>query len=100
MKDFKIYSSPELGERDIVECFKLYISLILSSGQFYRRPMKESSAGLPKFSTQAIGKNTLSNLVQKFCNEAGFEGFFTRHSGKVTCATQLFGEDVDEQLIW
>jgi len=31
--------------------------------------------------------------------QAGFNGRFTIHSGKVTCATQLFEENVDEQLI-
>ena len=31
--------------------------------------------------------------------QAGFKGHFTNYSGKVTCATQLFEENVDEQLI-
>ena len=31
--------------------------------------------------------------------QAGFNGRFTIHSGKVTCATQLFEENIDEQLI-
>ncbi len=45
-----------------------------------------------KFSTQVVG-------VHKFCTEAGFQGYFTGHSGKVSCATQLFEEQVDEQPI-
>ena len=53
----------------------------------------------PKFCQQIVGKNMLRGLVQKFCSEAGFKGFYTGHSGKVTCATELFGNMVDEQLI-
>ena len=96
-KDLKFFASSELGKRDIVDCFQFYMSLIPSSGAFYRRPIKASDD--PKFSQQVVGKNTLSTLVQKFCAEAGFEGFFSGHSGKVTCATELFGSMVDEQLI-
>ena len=96
-KELKIFAFPELGERDIVDCFRLYMSMIPSKGPFYRRPVK--SAKEPKFSQQIVGKNTLSGLVQKFCSQAGFDGFYTGHSGKVTCATELFGSMVDEQLI-
>ena len=71
--------------------------LISPEGPLYRRPVK--SAKKPKFSQQIVGKNMFGGLVQKFCSEVGFEGFGTRHSGKVTCATELFGNMVDEQLI-
>ena len=37
--------------------------------------------------------------MRKKSKQAGFNGHFTNHSGKVTCATQLFEENVDEQLI-
>jgi len=33
------------------------------------------------------------------CECAGFSGCYTNHSGKVTCATELFAQNVDEQLI-
>ena len=48
---------------------------------------------------QVIGKNTLGTIVKRFCKEAGFEGQYTNHSGKVTCATTLFKENIDEQFI-
>lgn len=38
-KDLQIFADPELGERDVVECFKFYMSLIRP---FYRRPMKKN----------------------------------------------------------
>ncbi len=31
-KDLKLYGIPELAERDIVECFKVYMSLIPLTG--------------------------------------------------------------------
>ena len=87
---------PELGDRDFLNCLKYYISLIPSTGPFYRRPASGSSV---VFTKQVIGKNALNNLVKKFCEEAGLQGYFTGHSGKVTCATELFSANVDEQLI-
>lgn len=95
-KVLKIYSKPELGERDIVSCYQLYLNCIPNEGPFYRRPAPGKQL---KFTKQVCGKNTLGKLVQKFCHEAGFQGFFTGHSGKVTCATELFNSNFDEQLI-
>ena len=96
-KSLKVYSAPELGDRDVVSCFKYYLSLIPKEGPFYRRPASsKSSVG---FTKQVVGKNTLNGLVKNFCMEGGLEGYFTGHSGKVTCATALFSENIDEQLI-
>ena len=97
-KELKIYSIAELGERDMVQCFKLYLSLIPSTGPFYRRPCRQSGKSI-KFSSQVVGRNTLGSLMQRICKEANFSGTFTGHSGKVTCATELFRHGVDEQLI-
>ncbi len=95
-KDLTIYAKPELGERCAVDCFEEYLSLIPQVGPFYRRPIESST---PKFSLQVIGVHQLETIVKRFCTDAGFEGYFTNHSGKVTCATQLFENNVDEQLI-
>ena len=46
-----------------------------------------------------VGRNTLNGIVQNFCTEAGLDGYFTGHSGKVTCATEFFQSMIDEQLI-
>ena len=43
--------------------------------------------------------NKLAGIVKTFCEKAGFQGYFTNHSGKVTCATELFKQNIDEQLI-
>ena len=99
-KVLKIYSVQELGERDMVSCYKYYLNLIPGEGPFYRRPCKPLSAeSKPSFSKRVVGKNTLNGLVKRFCAEAGFFGNFSGHSGKVTCATELYINEVDEQLI-
>lgn len=95
-KDLKIYAKTELGERCAVSIFEFYLSLIPSDGPFYRRPLTGTPA---RYSTQVIGINKLSGIVKKFCDKAGFQGYFTNHSGKVTCATELFKQNIDEQLI-
>ena len=95
-KDLRIYSDPSLGNRCAISCFEIYLNLIPSSGQFYLRPIGDNP---PRFSSQKIGIHKLENIVKDFCTQAGFKGFFTNHSGKVTCATELFKHNVDEQLI-
>ena len=95
-KDLKIYAKPELGERCAVSLFQYYLSLIPTVGYFYRRPLIGSPT---RYSVQVIGKNRLALIVKNFCHKAGFEGNFTNHSGKVTCATELFSNNIDEQLI-
>ena len=97
-KDLRLYSNPELGTRCVVDLFSEYLARIgEKSGPFYRRPVKNSDP--PKFTKQVLGRNTLSTIVKRFCEEAGFQGNYTNHSGKVTCATTLFRSGVDEQLI-
>ena len=96
-KDLNIYAKPELGEHCVVDIFSTYMACIPPTGPFYRRPVKGSSP--PRFSLQVIGKHTLGTIVKRFCSEAGFEGNFSNHSGKVTCATTLFMHNFDEQLI-
>ena len=95
-KDLTIYADPSLGSRCAVSCFKLYLSLIPTNGHFYYRPIGDNP---PRFSAQVIGIHKLENTVKDFCQQAGFQGFFTNHSGKVTCATELFKHNIDEQLI-
>lgn len=95
-KDLKIYAKPELGERCAVSIFEFYLRLIPANGPFYRRPLVGSP---PRYSIQVIGVNKLAHIVKNFCEKAGFQGYFTNHSGKVTCATELFKQNIDEQLI-
>ena len=95
-KDLRIYADESLGDRCAVSCFEYYLKLIPNKGPFYRRPIGDNP---PRFSSQIVGVNTLKNIVKNFCTEAGFKGQFSNHSGKVSCATELFRNNIDEQLI-
>ena len=46
-----------------------------------------------------MGHNNLSKVVKNLCAAAEIEGYKTNHSLRATCATRLFENDVDEQLI-
>ncbi len=95
-KDLKIYARQDLGERCIVDVYNHYFGFIPQTGPFYRKPTGDDP---PKYSKQVIGKNKLGGLVKEMCSRAGFTGCYTNHSGKVTCAIELFAHNVDEQLI-
>ena len=51
------------------------------------------------FKDRPIGSNTLREVVKELCKKAGLPGFFSNHSLRLTCATTLYQNDVDEQLI-
>ena len=95
-KDLKIYARPDLEERCIVDVYNHYFGFVPKTGPFYRKPIGDDP---PKYSKQVVGKNKLVTLVKEMCSRAGFAGRYTNHSGKVTCATELFAHNVDEQLI-
>lgn len=65
---------------------------------FYRIPLIKWSSTV-WFSTAPLWINTLSNVIRRLCQQAGFQGFFTNHSLRATAAAGLFEADVDEQLI-
>jgi len=46
-----------------------------------------------------MGHNTLSKVVKTLCETAGVGGNKTNHSLRATCATRLYNNSVDEQLI-
>ena len=41
----------------------------------------------------------LATTVKRLCRKAGISGYKTNHSLRVTAATRLFREGLDEQLI-
>ena len=51
------------------------------------------------YKTIPIGINSLRSTVSKLCQNGGIDGYKTNHSLRVTAATRLFHEGIDEQLI-
>ncbi|XP_033762112.1 LOW QUALITY PROTEIN: uncharacterized protein LOC117343738 [Pecten maximus] len=84
------------GERCIVDLYELKYLQVLVSGKFYRRALPGTP---PRFGNQPEGVNKLRNLMKIICARAGLSGNYTNHSGKRTCATQLYIAGVDEQEI-
>ena len=52
-------------------------------GAFYQ------SAGI-RYGEQVLGINKIKGLMKEITGQAGLVGNFTNHSGKRTCATQLY----------
>ena len=92
-KVVKHYCPEEEHERNPFVFYGKYFEIV-SDGAFYRKPLD----GM-KFSKQVIGIHTISNYLPKAMKSCGFEGYYTGHSGKVTCATTLFNSSIPEKLI-
>jgi hypothetical protein len=86
--------------RCIVSIFELYLSYIPPNGRFYRRPLNNNTC--VQFSQQHLGINKLNNYMQDMFRAAKIDvtgRFISGHSGKVTCCTQLYAGNFDEQSI-
>jgi hypothetical protein len=58
--------------------------------------MKASATG---FTKQVVGIHMLEKIVPNLLLNGGYTGKFTLHSLRATCATRLFRQGVEEQLI-
>ena len=65
---------------------------------FYLTPKRNPNSQV-WYSTCPVGYHTLANMVKRLCKSASIDGFKTNHSLRVTAATRLFSEGIDEQLI-
>ena len=84
--------------RSIVKLYQKYLDALDIPSCFYRRPM-QSVDGQLKFAKKRVGVNKLESMMKTMCRSAGLDGNFTNQSAKRTCATTLFQQGVDEQLI-
>ena len=67
-----------------------------TTNHFYHRPFPGTEV---RFSQKPVGVNKLATLNKSMYTKAGLKGNFSNHSGKRTCATSLFHEGFDEQMI-
>ena len=70
-----------------------------SNDAFYLRPFEIPRDDGVWFSTQPMGRYSLSRVVADICREAGLPGHRTSHSLRGSTATRLYDAGVDEQLI-
>ena len=72
----------------------------IESGTFYRRPLAgNGSDEQVRYGQQPVGINMLATYMSEIAKRGGLQGNFTNHSGKRTCATELYDAGVDEQEI-
>ena len=63
---------------------------------FYLQPERKWTTN---WATRATGHNPLGKTVKQLCVKVGIEGFFTNHSLRRSCASRLFQEGTEEQVI-
>ena len=77
-----------------------YCNYIPDCGDFYRQPLPPNDVdGTIRYGKPPVGVNTLSKCVGDMMVCIGEEGYYTGHSIKVTCGTQLVEQGTDKQLI-
>ena len=88
-------------ERCPVELYKKYLSHVseeISDNAFHLLALTKPKGDV-WFFYKAMGRETLGNVVKNIMRKAGFEGRFTNHSLRRTCATWLYEGGVPEQVI-
>ena len=48
---------------------------------------------------QPYGVNKIKTTVKEICSIAGFEGKYTNHSLRATCASRMYAKNIPEQII-
>ncbi|CAC5391249.1 unnamed protein product [Mytilus coruscus] len=80
----------------IAEYYEKYLAALGNRGPLHRRPLAGSSV---RYGEQAVGINKLKGFMREITSKAGLQGNFTNHSGKRSCATQLYTAGIPEQEI-
>ena len=89
----------ETHEHCLVSLYKLYLSKVEKFAEekeaFYFKPHQDKA--MFPYENSVVGTNTLnSNLPEKLCGRAGLERK-TAHSLRVTCATRLYQNSIDDK---
>ena len=85
-----------------VRIFNFYLSKLPKTRTctaMYLQPRKKYSPH-SWFLNKPVGVNTLRRMsLKELCKTAGLPGYYTNHSLRSSCATRLYVNDIDEQLI-
>ena len=99
-KTVDLYSAKN-RDRCPLQAIIKYMSLMpknRSCTAFYLQSRKKYF-GKSWYLNRPAGVNRLRNAVKDMCTSAGLPGFYTNHSLRSTCATKLYQNDIDEQII-
>ena len=98
-----LMANKQAGDRCHVQILQKYLSKIPPTAYqhdyFYLRPVKEFSHDGFWYTTQVIGKNTLSKMVSNMFLQAGIDKKVTNHSLRATGTTELYRCGVPEKII-
>ena len=102
-KKVRAYKNTENPERCPVELYRKYLSHVPenlpdSENSFYLRALAKPNCNTWYY-RKAAGRETLGNVVKSMMVKAGFEGHYTNHSLRRTCATTLYENNIPEQVI-
>ena len=90
-KNIKQYSQMD-NPRCYVKMMTLYLQALGHEGWFYRRPLASTFTGDLRYSKQRLGIHQFESYMQRLAGEAGIQGYFTGHSGKVIICAFLSKE--------
>ncbi|XP_022793730.1 uncharacterized protein LOC111332623 [Stylophora pistillata] len=88
-------------ERYPAELYKKYLSHVpnkVSDNAFYLRALTKPNGEIWYYK-KAAGRETLGMVVKEIMKKAQFDGQYTNHSLRRSCATRLYDGGVSEQLI-
>ena len=67
-KTIRRYENGSNADHYVVNTFVKYFDFIPNcNGHFYFRPLHNDGSGIPRFGKQAVGRNTLAQLIPEMC---------------------------------
>lgn len=100
-KTVRAYENKNQTERCPIKLYKEYIAHLpedVPPNAFYLRPLQKPKGNVWYYKI-AAGREKLGNVVAKIMKSAKFEGYYTNHSLRRTCATRMYDKGIPEQLI-
>ncbi len=101
-KQVKAYGHSDY-DCNIVRLYKKYVSLLpdkSNSNALYKYSLlKGKMTGHTWYADKPLGVNTITKTVKNLMAEIGKFGHFTNHSLRVSAATRMYSEGVDEQVL-
>ena len=81
--------------------YKKYVKLLPNTTRCSKLYLRVRKIPQPNcwYGDQPYGFNKIKKTIKELCKEAGFDGHFTNHSLRASCATRMYDNDVPEQVI-
>jgi integrase len=99
VRAYKNLKNPERCPVDFYNKYLSHVPTTTSDNAFYLRVLPKPNGQIWYNYKKAAGRETLGNVVKNVMKNAGFEGYFTNHSLRRSCATRLCDARFREQVI-